>query len=179
MVQQLDTAPEAGLALRNDRVHRRNLGPHLTSHRFRRQTFRPCVGGRRPSLGQAAETHRHKSPQAMRERRSRRQRLAGFNHLLESSDCSCVSQVEMFQYLRRAPLVRGMPAQLLARHPFHCRLQSFFQLFQAGIHCATLRVPRASGRMLRDKQNTPVITGRFHEDAGLCAARGRRCHHHH
>ena len=137
MVEQLDVAPEAGFTLRDDRIHRRELCPNLVSHLLHRQPPRLHDCGGLSSGRYVAQSHDHERQHALRHGWPRGERCAAGDHFLQSSGRSDIGQVQMFQHLRRTPLPWEMPAQLVAGHAFHGRLQRFFQRVQAGIHGTT------------------------------------------
>jgi hypothetical protein len=171
MVEQVDPAPEAHFTLRDDRIHRHNLCPELASHLLHRQAFR--LRDRRcfASGGHVTQSHDDQGQYAMRHGSPRGQRLSACHDSLESLDRSGVGEIQMFQHLRRAPLARGMPAQLLAGHAFHRRLQRLFQLVQAEIHGTTLalralQVDKLRNGYLLDRlpafaSFTPALLGQF------------------
>ena len=134
MVEHADPPPKAAFTLRNERIHRCNLGPELVSHFLRRQAFRPRHRRCLASGGHVTQSHHDQGLHAMRHRGPRSLRLSARNYLLKSPDRSRISQVQMFQHLGRAPLARGMPAQLLGGHAFHRRIQISSQLVQSEIH---------------------------------------------
>src|SRR5208282_1191546 len=120
MVEQLHLASESGFTLRDDCVHRRQFCPNLVSHLLCRQAPRLGDRGGFSSAGHMAQFHYHEGQHALSQGRFRRERFAFSYDSFESVDRSGVAQVKMFQHLRRTPLPREMPAQLLAGHAFHC-----------------------------------------------------------
>jgi hypothetical protein len=138
MVDQSHPAPESALALRDDRIHRCNLRPHVTPHLFGWQSSRLSHPRRFSPCREEAEADNQQRTPALLHRRSCCRGRARFQQPLESLDRACIAEVQMLQHLRRAPLARRMPTHLLTGHAFHRKLQGGVQLFQAGIHGTTL-----------------------------------------
>src|ERR1017187_815518 len=144
------TAPESSLALRDDRIHCRNLHSDFTPHFLHRQTSRHSLFGSFSSFRQVTESQHHQPSPSACPLRELVRIPSPFRCRL---DTNAPAPPPRTTYRRDAnssarstyllPLTPELASTLRARNP-----------------CSYLAFPRASGRMLRDNKIIPVITGR-------------------
>src|SRR5262245_18485819 len=123
MIEQLDVAPKARFTLRDRCIHLDDAPTEVASDFLQREAFGLNDPWGSASLGDAAQSHDGKGQESLRHRRSRVELRAACSDSVATLDRAHIGQIQVFQYLRRAPLTREVPAPLLGRQALNRRFQ--------------------------------------------------------